>query len=47
MCIWKRNEASKIVLKFAVSDYLKILQAEMLSDCGGFFNVSLRMRLTI
>ena len=45
--MWKRNEASKIVVKFAASDDLKILQAEVISEWGGLLNVSMRMRLTI
>ena len=43
--MWKRNEASKIVLKFAASDALKILQTEVISECGGLLNVSMWMRL--
>ena len=46
-CIWKQNETSKVILKFAASDDLKILQAEVISECEGFLNVSMRMRFTI
>ena len=33
--------------KFAASDDLKILQAEVISECKGLLNVSMRMHLTI
>ena len=36
-----------MILKFAVSDYLIILQAEPISECEGLLNVSILMRLTI
>ena len=36
-----------MILKFAASDHLKILQAELISECEGLLNVSIRMRLTI
>ena len=36
-----------MILKFAASDDLKILQAEVISECEGLLNVSMRMCLTI
>ena len=36
-----------MILKFAASDHLKILQAELISECEGLLNVSICMRLTI
>ena len=36
-----------MILKFAASDHLKILQAELISEGEGLLNVSIRMRLTI
>ena len=46
-CLRQKNETSKMILKFAASDDLKILQAEVVSECEGLLNVSMRMRLTI
>ena len=36
-----------MILKFASSDDLKILQTEVISESEGLLNVSMRMRLTI
>ena len=36
-----------MILKFAASDDLKILQVEVISECESLLNVSMRMRLTI
>ena len=36
-----------MILKFAASNDFKILQAEVISECEGLLNVSMRMRLTI
>ena len=36
-----------MILKFAASDDLKLLQAEVISECVGSLNVSMRMHLTI
>ena len=46
-CIWKQNETSKIILKFAASDDSKFLQTEVISECEGLLNVSTCMHLTI
>ena len=36
-----------MILKFAASDDSKILQEEVISECGGLLNVSMRMHFTI
>ena len=36
-----------MIQKFAASDDLKISQMEVISECEGLLNVSMRMRLTI
>ena len=36
-----------MILKSAASDDLKILQAEVISECEGLLDVSMRMRLAI
>ena len=43
----KKNETSKMIQKFAASDDLKMLQAEVISECEGLLNVSVRMLLAI
>ena len=43
----KRNEASKVIKKFAASDNLKLLQVEVITEFEGLLNVSVHMRLAI